>query len=198
MKSPLRKINRGLILSAAVILGIAIYYLGIFLQTAPEREPLRQTVSGFFQVLSESAVVPSEYLRDGITETEVAPLLRSIKEKFQPYFASQKDLDYFMDSYVKSTVYNQTVYPSQLIKEKSFTFKKNEGLKLDSEKNTATLTAAVKFANNMVYYDLRQNADGTVSKAGSSSSNYSWDTEVPVQLVKQNEKWLIVSVSNLY
>ncbi len=199
MKSKFRKINRGLILSVLVVLGIVAYYVVLGIQTAPEKRLMNETFTGYFEVFAPSFLVPEEYKRPDVTEQDVEKLAGEIEEKFRPYFADDKSLSYFMDNTILPNLESQTIYPTQDVTKSVCEYQKLLEADIDKEKGTATARVRVKTSNNISYYEAIYHEDGTVTKKPSgSNSGYEWQQELTFSMQKLDGKWLITGFSGYW
>ena len=201
MKSKFRKINRGLILSLLVILGVAAYYVALGIQAAPEKKLIDETLVGYFEQLAPSYIVPEEYKPPAVQKADVEKLAADIREKFRPYFADQKSLDYFMENTVLPSLESQTIYPTQEVVKAISDYQKLGEVNIDRQKETATVQARVKTGSEIRYYEVGFGEDGAITKkpAGSSSSGgYEWETTVNFTMQKVEGKWLITGTSGYW
>ena len=199
MKSKFRKVNRGLILSILVVLGLAAYYVVLGIQAAPEKKGMDETLSGYFQVFAPSFLVPEEYKRPDVTEEDVEQLAEGIQEKFRPYFADQKSLSYFMENTILPQLRNQTIYPTQDVTQSVCDYQKLLDVDIDKETGTATARVRVKTSNNITYYEAIYHEDGRVTKKPSgSNSGYEWQQELTFSMQKADGKWLITGFSGYW
>jgi len=200
MKSKLRKINRGVILSTILIICIVGLYAGIGIKAAPEKNLMNEKITGFFEVLNTAFIVPEEYLKDNVTEAEVNKLIFEIRASFKPYFSTETALDVFINGTVKNQIENQTIYHNTLIKSYSSDYKKITDIKIDYKKLTAKTTVTYHHKSERVYYDLVYNEDGSVSKSNSSTNNNGngWDLNMTVSMEKIDGNWFITAVSQYW
>lgn len=200
MKSKFRKINRGLILSLLVILGVAAYYVGLGIQEAPEKKLMDQTLAGYFEQLAPAYVVPEEYKTTTVQKADVEKLAGEIREKFRPYFADQTSLDAFMENTILSSLESQTLYPTQEVVKAVSDYQKIAEVKIDRKKDTAAVTAKIKSASEIKYYEVSYDEDGVMHKrpSGSSSSGYEWETTVNFTMRKVEGEWLITGTSGYW
>ncbi|MCI8360613.1 MAG: hypothetical protein HFE86_04670 [Clostridiales bacterium] len=201
MKSKFRKINRGLILSLLVVLGVVAYYVVLGIQAAPEKKLMNETLTGYFEELAPAHIVPEQYKTASVTKADVEKLAAETKEKFKPYFADQKSLDVFMENTIIPALESQTIYPSQEVVEARSDYQKIVEASIDRENNTATVTAKIKHGSEIKYYEVSYEADGSIHKrpAGSSNSGgYDWETDVSFTMQKVEGKWLITGTSGYW
>lgn len=195
MKGLLKKINRGVILSSVVILGIVGYYVFLSIKTAPARKEMESLATDFFGTYAQCAIVPTEYIKDKQTEEGIKPLVNSIREKFKPYFSDDEALDSFMEFYRSNQIDSQTIEQNNLINSLSINFKKMTSLKIDFNKNTASSTTVADYDSQQVYYDITWNDNGEIASKQQHPSNYKYDQRYSIGFVKVDGKWLISSFS---
>lgn len=65
MKHWLKKINRGLVLTAVLVVGLIIYIVSDIHNFKSEKPQVEQTINEFVQVLSEQNITPEEYREKG-------------------------------------------------------------------------------------------------------------------------------------
>lgn len=198
MKSKFRKINRGLILSLLVVLGIVAYYAVLGIQAAPEKKLMNETLTGFFEQYAPAHIVPSEYKTLDVTKNDVKKLSDETEAKFKSYFADQKSLDIFMENEVDTMLEGQTIYPTQDVIKAVCNYKKILAADIDRKADKATVTALVEASSQMDYYNVEYNEDGSIAKktpSGGRSGGYSWETQCTFTMEKVEGKWLITGFS---
>lgn len=198
MKSKFRKVNRGLILSLLVVLGIVAYYAVLGVQAAPEKKLMNETLTGFFEQYAPAHIVPDEYKTLDVTKDQVKTLSDQTAKKFSPYFADQKSLDFFMENEIDSILESQTLYPSQDVIKAVCDYKKILSADIDRKDDKATVKALVQISSQAEYYNVEYNEDGTIAKktpSGGHSGGYSWETQCTFTMQKTDGKWLITGFS---
>ena len=201
MKSKFRKVNRGLILSLLVILGVVAYYVVLGIQAAPEKKLMHETLTGYFEELAPAYIVPEQYKTASVTKADVEKLAAETREKFKPYFADQKSLDVFMESTIVPVLESQTIYPSQEVAALRNDYQKIVEASIDQDKNTATVTAKVKHSREIKYYEVSYDADGSIHKRPAGSSNsagYDWELDISFTMQKVEGKWLITGTTGYW
>lgn len=154
MKSFIKKINRGVILSLLIILGIASYYAALAIRNAPHKKEMDTLLTDFYNQYEQIFLVPEQYCTGITTEDQVKPLYSDIKSKLRPFFASQEDLDAFFTQHVEHDIFAQTVRPGFRVNSHDCEFVDIKAVKIDFKKDTATVHGIFRHGSSTTTYDL--------------------------------------------
>ncbi|HHW45415.1 MAG TPA: hypothetical protein GXX17_00715 [Clostridiales bacterium] len=191
MKPFLKKINRGVILSLLIILGIACYYGVIAIKDAPHKKEIERLLEGFYSDFEGVFFVPEEYLREGITEEQVKPLYSDIKAKLRPYFASEEDLETFFSDQVKEQIYFQTVQPNNQIKTHTCKFEKLRTVRLNHKKGTASVEAVYSHDSSQTFYDIEYENGRVIRTNPREYSQGVFSANCAFSLIQTDSGWKI-------
>lgn len=199
MKSKFRKINRGLILSLLVILGIVAYYVVLGIKAAPEKRLMDETLTGFFQQLAPAYLVPDEYKGEDVSREDVEKLSAELEAKFAPYFADTDSLSQFMEDNIIPTLESQTIYPTEEVVKAVCDYEKITEADIDGD--TAVVKARAETSSEIQYYNVSYLEDGTIVKHPSGTSgggSYTWETTISFTMQKVDGAWLITGYAGYW
>lgn len=191
MKSFLKKINRGVILSLLIILGIACYYAVIAIKNAPHKEEMVMLLDDFYNDFEQVFIVPEEYLKEGITEEQVEPLYNDIKVRLRPYFADEEHLETFFTEQIKEQIFLQTVQPYNHVQFHTCEFVGIKSVKIDHKEHKATLYCTYMHESSMTYYDLEFTEGGVKRSNPHEYRSMPFKADCSFSLVQTDGKWKI-------
>lgn len=138
MKSLLRKINRGVILSVAVILGIAAYYGVIAIRNAPERRGIEEIAKAFGEIYEEGYTRPAS-LRDFVDypKEQTEKDAKELKAKLEKIYVKDADgIQKWVSIFTTENEYKSTAY--QYYETYEITYKRLYSLKITGDTATAS------------------------------------------------------------
>ena len=105
----LAKINRGVILTAVVLLGVAAYLIGLGMMHSAARTDIEALCEEYVQTELRYHMLPEEYrgATPGMTEAELDGYIAQMKEELTPYYVDNEQTYRYLFSSLEESLRNQ-------------------------------------------------------------------------------------------